>query len=143
MSNLIPKPSLILLDMPRVVACMEWLDKELQPTGEVHTIQTLIARLDILCAALPFINTQMASAQQALRSAKVAAYRDMVLAFGKEKYFSPSLAKDYVDALLGEPAFNYDLAERCSRTLVHLIDATRTAISAIKTELSTIYFTGK
>jgi len=122
------------LQMNRVHDCMAWLERELEPTGEPQSIDALIMRMDAFCASLPFINGQMATANAVYNEKKVKAYKDMIKQFGQEEYFAPSLAKDYVSAMLSSEAYDKDLCERCSRTLTHLIDAMRTSISAMKAE---------
>jgi hypothetical protein len=52
-----------------------------------------------------------------------------------ETYFAPSLAKDYISAKCEQEQYDYDLCERCSRTIVHTIEAIRSVLSALKEEL--------
>jgi len=130
MSNIILQPE-------RIEGALVWLQAEFDSTEEFKTqnIQDLINRLNLLCNALPFINGQMALAKKQLNIAKVAAYHRLITSnAANEKYFAPSLAKDYVSALCSEETYIYDNAERCSRTITHLIDALRTCISALKEE---------
>lgn len=51
-----------------------------------------------------------------------------------QKYYAPSLEKDYVDACCNESGYMYDLADRCAAQCVHTIDAIRTIISSLKSE---------
>lgn len=51
-----------------------------------------------------------------------------------QKYFAPSLAKDYVDSKCAETGYIYDLAERLSRLCTHAQDSIRTIISSLKSE---------
>ncbi len=130
MSNIILQPE-------RVESALIWLQSEFDSTGEfqIQNTQSLIERLNLLCNALPFINSQMALAKKKLNEAKVKAYHKLITSStANEQYFAPSLAKDYVSALCSEEQYIYDNAERCSRTIVHLIDALRTCISALKEE---------
>ncbi len=130
MSNIILQPE-------RVESALIWLQSEFDSTGEfqVQNTQSLIERLNLLCNALPFINSQMALAKKKLNEAKVKAYHKLITSStANEQYFAPSLAKDYVNSLVSEEQYVYDNAERCSRTIVHLIDALRTCISALKEE---------
>lgn len=85
---------------------------------------------------MAFINGQMAEAKRILNLRKINAYETLVTSsVANEQYFAPSLAKDYIGAKLVDDQFNYDLCERCSRTIVHTIDALRTIISSLKEEL--------
>ncbi len=130
MSNIILQPE-------RVESALVWLQSEFDSTGEfqVQNTQSLIERLNLLCNALPFINSQMALAKKKLNESKVKAYHKLITSStANEQYFAPSLAKDYVSALVSEEQYIYDNAERCSRTIIHLIDSLRTCISALKEE---------
>ena len=131
MSNIILQPE-------RIESALIWLQSEFDSTDEykAQNIQTLIERMNLICNALPFINGQMALAKKKLNEAKVKAYHKLITSStSNEQYFAPSLAKDYVSALVSEEQYVYDNAERCSRSIVHLIDALRTCISALKEEI--------
>jgi len=136
MSNIILQPE-------RIEGALMWLQAEFNSTEEfkVQNTQDLINRLNLLCNALPFVNSQMALAKKKLNEAKVKAYHKLITSSkANEQYFAPSLAKDYVNALCSEEQYIYDNAERCSRSIVHLIDALRTCISALKTELQVMNY---
>ena len=136
MSNIILQPE-------RIEGALMWLQAEFDSTEEfkVQNTQDLINRLNLLCNALPFVNSQMALAKKKLNEAKVKAYHNLITSSkATEQYFAPSLAKDYVNALCSEEQYVYDNAERCSRSIVHLIDALRTCISALKTELQVMNY---
>ncbi len=129
--------SSIVLQPERIESALIWLTNEFDSTDEfkVQNTQSLIDRLNLLCNALPFVNSQMALAKKKLNEAKVKAYHKLITSStANEKYFSASQGKDYVNALCSEEQYVYDNAERCSRTIVHLIDALRTCISALKEE---------
>lgn len=118
----------------RVEDCMHWLQN-----GETFThsqsINFLIDKLGELSVSLAFINNQMAVAKQILNKKKVDAYHSLIASsVANQSYFAPSLAKDYIAAQLDKEQYDYDLCERCSRSIVHTIDAIRTAISALKEE---------
>ncbi len=130
MSNIILQPE-------RVESSLIWLSNEFEETDEfkAQNTQSLIDKLNLLCNALPFINSQMALAKKKLNEAKVKAYHKLITSQqANQFYFSASQGKDYVGALCSEEQYIYDNAERCSRTIVHLIDALRTCISALKEE---------
>lgn len=118
----------------RVEDCSKWLEE-----GEAFThsqsIPFLIDKLGELSVSLAFVNNQMAIAKRLLNVKKVGAYHSLIASeTASETYFAPSLAKDYIAAKCSDEQYNYDLCERCSRSLVHTIDAIRTAISALKEE---------
>ncbi len=130
MSNIILQPE-------RVESALIWLQSEFDSTEEFkeQNTQSLIERMNMLCNALPFINSQMALAKKKLNEAKVKAYHKLITSQqANEFYFSASQGKDYVNSLVSEEQYIYDNAERCSRTIIHLIDALRTCISALKEE---------
>lgn len=122
------------LQINRVEDCNNWLQE-----GEAFThsqsINFLIDKLGELSVSLSFVNNQMAIAKRLLNIKKVGAYHSLIASeTASETYFAPSLAKDYIAAKCSEEQYNYDLCERCSRSIVHTIDAIRTAISALKEE---------
>ncbi|CAB4126228.1 hypothetical protein UFOVP153_20 [uncultured Caudovirales phage] len=123
------------LQTKRVENAFEWLENEFSHSGEIQSVDLLINKLDMLCNALPFVNSQMALTKRLLNEAKVKAYhRLQTSSAAQQKYYAPSLAKDYINSQCSEEQYNYDMCERCSRTIVHIIDAMRTAISALKQE---------
>lgn len=80
-------------------------------------------------------NLLMAEYKRINRIEKDAAYLKLANSrIADQKYYSVSLAKDYIDCLCAESAYMYDLAERCSRTVVHTMDSIRTVISSLKSE---------
>lgn len=136
---------MITLQPERVEGALQWLQNEFSETEEFKTqnLQDLINRLNLLCNALPFVNSQMALAKKKLNEAKVKGYYDLITSSSaNEKYFAPSLAKDFVAAKCSEEQYVYDVAERCSRTITHLIDALRTCISALKEETRALSYSG-
>lgn len=123
------------LQIDRVEKCIEWLQE-----GETFThsqsVSFLIDKLGELTVSLAFINNQMAISKRILNDRKVKAYQTLVgSSVANETYFAPSLAKDYIAAQCSQEAYDYDLCERCSRTITHTIDAIRTAISALKEDM--------
>lgn len=120
------------LQINRVQDCLTWLQE-----GEAFThsqsINFLIDKLGELAVSLSFVNNQMAVAKRLLNIKKVEAYHGLIASsVANETYFAPSLAKDYISGKISEEQYNYDLCERCSRSITHTIDAIRTAISALK-----------
>lgn len=123
------------MDIKRIESCMEWLQ-----TIEVEKWQSTTMLTEFLwqlSTSLAFVNTQMAIAQRELNEKKVSAYHSLITSTtANEKYFAPSLAKDYVNAKLSTEQYNYDLCERCSRSIYHTIEAVRSGLSALKMELN-------
>ena len=125
------------LQITRIEHAFTWLQNEFSNTEEFKTqsVNDLIDKMNLLCNALPFVNNQMALAKKLWNEAKVKAYYDLITSSSaNEKYFAPSLAKDFVNAKCSNEQYAFDVAERCSRTIVHLIDALRSCISALKEE---------
>lgn len=123
------------LQIKRVEDCFTWLEAAAEGYTATQSISWLIDQLGILCQSLAFINNQMAVAKKILNKAKVKAYNTLVTSSEANKiYFSPMLAKDYIGAKIEQEQYDYDVCERCSRTLLHTIEALRTCISALKEE---------
>ena len=77
----------------------------------------------------------MAEYHRKFREEKRLAYLNlMASSHASQKYFAPSLAKDYIDSQCSETGYIYDLAERLSRLCTHVIDAIRTIVSSLKSE---------
>lgn len=80
-------------------------------------------------------NNILAEYKRRLRVEKRKAYITLSNSYhARQKYFAPSLAKDYVDCECSETAFTVDMAERLSRSCVHTISAIITIISDLKSE---------
>lgn len=80
-------------------------------------------------------NLLMAEYNKKFREEKKEAYRQLTATVIREqKYYAPSLAKDYIDSQCSESGYVYDLAERLSRLCTHTSDAIRTIISSLKSE---------
>lgn len=131
------------LDITRVENALEWLEKSAEGYAASQSIDWLIDHMGILCSSMAFINGQMAVAKLNLNRAKVKAYNALVLSSkAQEQYFSPMLAKDYVSAKCEQEAYEYEICERTSRTIVHTLDILRTAVSALKEESKLQSFQG-
>ena len=123
------------LQIKRVEDCMEWLELNSKDFTASQSIGWLIDQVGLLCNSMAFVNNQMAVSKQQLNDAKVKAYHVLALSSkANEQYFSPMLARDYINAKCADENYNYDLCERASRTIIHTIDALRTCISALKEE---------
>ena len=130
-----------LLQIKRVEDCMEWLETTADGYSATQSVHWLIDQLGELCKAMPFINNQMAISKYILNTKKKRAYESLVgSSVANEQYFAPSLAKDYIATKIFEDQYNYDICERASRTIVHTIEALRTAISALKEEAKVVQY---
>lgn len=126
------------LQIKRVEDAMEWLESAADGYTASQSISWLIDQMGMLCKSLAFVNNQMAVAKKILNKAKVRAYNTLVgSSDANREYFSPMLAKDYISAKIEQQQYDYDMCERCSRTLLHTIEALRTCISALKVENQT------
>lgn len=124
------------LQIKRVQDCVEWLQLTAEHYTGSQSISWYIDQLGMLCKSLAFINEQMAVAKQVLNKKKITAYESLVTSsIANQEYFAPSLAKDYIGAKCEQEQFDYDLTERCSRTLTHTIEAIRSILSALKEEM--------
>lgn len=126
------------LQIDRIEGCLEWLEASAEDYTASQSINWLIDQMGMLCKSLAFAGNQMAVAKKELNKAKAKAYETLITSsVANEVYFSPMLAKDYIAAKCEQQQYNYDVCERCSRVLVHTIEALRTCISALKVEQQT------
>ena len=129
---------------------MQDIIKEL--TGYLYTIETfdkdsaqdgqvLHAYLIDLTNKLARANYIMADYKRLMRKEKATNYLKLAASSqAQEKYYAPSLAKDFIDAQSSDLGFVFDLAERTSRTILHTMDGLRTIISSLKSERSFAQF---
>jgi hypothetical protein len=130
------------LQISRVEDCLEWMEAQAESYTASQSIAWLIDQVGMLCKALAFVNNQMAVAKKQLNQKKVRTYNTLITSsIANEQYFSPMLAKDYISARIEQEQYNYDICERCSRTLLHTIEELRTCISALKVESQTSTYT--
>jgi hypothetical protein len=123
------------LQIKRVEDCMEWLESAADSYTASQSIAWLIDQMGMLCKSLAFVNSQMAVAKKILNKRKVAAYNNLIgSTLANNETISPMLAKDYISAKIEQEQYDYDICERCSRTVLHTIEALRTCISALKEE---------
>lgn len=126
------------LQIHRVEDAMEWLEAQAESYTATQSIGWLIDQVGLLCKTLAFVNNQMAVSKRALNKKKVEAYNTLAASsVANAEFYSPSLAKDYINAKLDQEQYEYDLCERCSRTIFHTVEALRTCISALKVEAQT------
>lgn len=123
------------LQISRVEDCSEWLQSSAEDYTAAQSISWLIDQMGLLCKSLAFVNNQMAVAKEKLNRKKTVIYNRLATSsIANQEYYSPSLAKDWISARLMKEQYEYDICERCSRTLFHTIEALRTCISALKEE---------
>lgn len=129
------------LQIKRVEDCFDWMEAQAESYTASQSISWLIDQLGLLCKSLAFVNNQMAVAKKILNKKKVNAYNTLICSsVANEEYFSPSIAKDYISAKVEQEQYDYDICERCSRTVLHTIEALRTCISALKEEVKTMSY---
>lgn len=126
------------LDIKRVEDCMEWLESTAELATSNQSIAWFIDHLGNLSKTLAFLNGQMAVAEEMLNKSKVNAYHTLIASStANQKYFSPTLAKDYISAKVANEQYAYTICERASRTTLHQMDIFRSCLSSLKTELIT------
>jgi hypothetical protein len=124
------------IDIKRVEDGLTWLQKEFENTGEIQSVDMLIQKLDAINSCISWSGEQMAIAKNNWNKKKVDAYHRLIASeVANEKYFSPSLGKEYVNAHCHQEQYEFDLCERFTRALVHISDNVRTSISALKEQM--------
>lgn len=120
----------IIKELRQYIETVQKFDKDTaQDAQALH--EYLISLTNMMARA----NYLMAEYGRKFREAKKKAYLDLIASeTATQKYFAPSLAKDFVDSQCGDIGFVYDLAERLSRLCSHTIDAVRTIVSSLKSE---------
>jgi len=129
------------LQINKIEAGFEWLNAEFSTIEGQQSIDALIEKISQLNASIAFAYNQMAIAKKELNEAKTKAYQTLAASsYANERYYAPSLAKDYVSSQCVIASYNYDLTERFCRAMVHISDNLRTAISALKEEIKMINY---
>lgn len=129
------------LNIKRVENCLEWLETVADDYRAVQSIAWFIDQIGVLCKTLAFVNGQMAVAKEKLNDRKVKAYETLIASsVANETYFAPSLAKDYIAAKCKKEQYQYDMCERCSRTVTHQLEMLRSILSALKEESKTLNY---
>ena len=109
---------------------IETFDKDSAQDGQA--LHEYLIHLSNIQARANFL---MAEYKRKLRREKATQYATLAASsVANEKYYAPSLAKDYIDSKCAEIAFVYDLAERLSRSCTHTQDSVRTIVSSLKSE---------
>jgi hypothetical protein len=132
----------MIVQLDRLIACMEWLEANAEKYERQQSIDSLIADVGVLVKSLAFCNAQMVVTKRLYEDAKARAYQQLVN--GKNPIaHSPMLAKDYVRSICAEQEMQYNLAERCSRTISRTIEALQTCISALKVEFQATQYASR
>lgn len=120
----------IIKELTGYISIIQQFDKDAgQDATQLHSY--LIELTNFMARA----NQVMADYQRLFRQKKKAAYLNlMASSHASQKYFAPSLAKDFIDSQCSESGYVYDLAERLSRLCTHTLDAVRTIVSSLKSE---------
>lgn len=131
------------LQIDKIENTMEWLEMVAESYTSKQSIDYLIDTMGELCRYLAFTGNQMAVSKKILNKAKTNAYNTLILSSEANKvYLTPMLAKDYISGKLEKEQYDYDVCERANRTILHTIEALRTAISALKAEAQIVNYGG-
>lgn len=124
------------LDITRIENTIEWLAVSAESYTGKQSISWYIDQIGRLCVEHAFANGQMAEAKRQWQEQKKKAYQSIATdpVFQKVS-FSPMLAKEYIAASCDEQQYNYDVCERCSRTLARHLELLQTCVSALKEEM--------
>ena len=126
----------IIKELTGYLYCIETFDKDSAQDG-----QALHAYLIDLTNKQARANFVMAEYKRKMRQEKQANYIALTKSqHANQKYYAPSLAKDYIDAQSSDVSYVYDLAERLSRCCTHTMDGLRTIISSLKSERQAMNF---
>lgn len=122
-------------DIAKIESAFGWLQNEFSDTDVQQSIDALIQKTSLINATLAWAYEQMAIAKIELNKAKEKAYIELnAKSVTMKQLYSPSLAKDYINAKCSCENYNYDIVERLCRALVHISDNLRTSISALKVQ---------
>lgn len=109
---------------------VEDFDKDSAQDGDV--LNAFSIRLTNIMARSNYL---MAEYKRAFRQKKQKAYYSLAASSqASQKYYSPTLAKDFIDAQCSEEGYLYDLAERTSRLCTHTLETLRTITMALMNE---------
>lgn len=120
----------VIKELETYMFTIQTFDKDMAQDGDaLHAY--LVELTNIMARA----NLLMAQYQKDFRQKKRQVYLNLHASqVASNKYFAPSLAKDFVDAECYELGYVYDLSERLSRLCTHTLDAIRTIVSSLKSE---------
>lgn len=120
----------IIKELTEYLEVMQAFDKDSAQDGNVLNAYSLQ-----LASFMARANFLMADYGKKFRDQKKAAYLTLMAStHATQKYFAPSLAKDFVDSQCSEVGHVYDLAERVSRTCVHTLEAIKSITMNLMSE---------
>lgn len=129
------------LEVARIEDSLEWLASSAELATSTQSIAWFIDHISDLAKTLAWLNGQMAVANECLNNEKVNAYQTLVTSsVANQKYYAPSLAKEYISAKVSNEQYAYDIAERASRTCTHQLDVFRSCLSCLKEEMKVSQF---
>lgn len=108
---------------------IEDFDKDSAQDGEA--LHAYLIQLGNLGARSNYL---MADFKRRLREEKQKAYLKLTADYKDRPFFAVSMARDYVECQCANTAFVYELAERLSRSCVHVSSSIITIISSLKSE---------
>lgn len=118
------------IELTQYLEKMQQFDKDSAQDGQI-----LYAYLIELSQIMARSNLIMAQYQKKFREEKKQAYYKLAASSqATQKYYSATLAKDFIDSQCSDSGYVFDLAERCSRAAVHTSDSIRTIVSSLKSE---------
>lgn len=124
------KYATILAELTRYLETINSFDKDSAQDG-----QALNAYAIELTNYMARANYLMADYGKMFRDKKKSAYLTlMASSHASQKYFAPSLGKDFIDAQCADVGHVYDMAERVSRTCVHTLDAIKSITMSLMSE---------
>jgi hypothetical protein len=118
------------LDMNRILA----INTEIESLGPMETNSTdaLIEIGTRLAGYLPYTGQQMAMAKKIMLDKRAVTYEVLM---SKTSILSASNMKDYIASKTSDDQYNYDVCERCNRSIVHVLDYLRSVLSTLKEEM--------
>lgn len=124
------KEEKIIEELTRYMEAVKDFDKD-----SAQDVSSLHAYMITLTNYMARANMLMAEYNKKFREEKEKAYRVLSLSsHAHQKYYSVTLAKDFVDSQCSESGYIFDLAERCSRLCNHTLKAVTTIVSSLKSE---------
>jgi hypothetical protein len=123
------------LDINRIENTLEWLQSAAQDYHGKQSITWYVDQIGRLMVEHAFANAQMAEAKRQWQFAKQVAYKEIFAdPISQSKAFTPMLVKEYIGSKCDESQYNYEICERCSRTLARHLEMLQTCVSALKEE---------
>jgi hypothetical protein len=133
-----------MLQLSKVEAIQTELECIGAETIKSQSIQELIELGANIVGWMAFTGQQMAIASKEYNEAKSRSYMGLEMSMkANGMKFTPMLAKDFINSKCSKELYAYEFTERVNRSCTHSLDFIRTAISALKAELTSITFSPK